>query len=118
RRVDLRQVMQQSHLRGVLSARNVEVSATPSVPVQRAPSASTRPNEPLFTRWIEAKYRNAPIQRTARAADHRPGRMLTLRNSRCLGLRLLLTGSAGAMLTKLSALRGPLAADGAGRVPG
>ncbi len=53
--VDLRQAVQQSHLRGVLSARNVEVSATPIVPAQRAPFVSTRPQEPLFTRWIEAK---------------------------------------------------------------
>ena len=44
RRVDLRQLMQQSHLRGVLSAGYVEVSATPIVPVQRAPSASTCPD--------------------------------------------------------------------------
>ena len=56
RRVDLRQPMQQSHLRGVLSARDLEVSATPIVPVQRAPFALTRPNEPLFTRWIGAKW--------------------------------------------------------------
>jgi hypothetical protein len=55
RRVNLRQVMQQSHLRGVLSAWGPEVSATPIVPVQRAPFASTRPNQPLFTRWIEDK---------------------------------------------------------------
>ena len=34
---------------------NVVASATPIVPVQRAPFASARPNEPLFTRWIEAK---------------------------------------------------------------
>jgi hypothetical protein len=33
----------------------VEASTTPIVPVQRAPFASTRLNEPLFTRWIEAK---------------------------------------------------------------
>src|SRR6266567_2660160 len=35
--------------------RDLEVSATPIVPVQRAPLASTRPPETLFTRWIEAK---------------------------------------------------------------
>jgi hypothetical protein len=55
RRVDLRQVMQQSHLRGVLSIRDLEVSATPIVPVRRAPFASMRPSEPLFTQWIQAK---------------------------------------------------------------
>jgi hypothetical protein len=33
--IDLRQLMQQSHLRGVLSARELEASATPIVPVQR-----------------------------------------------------------------------------------
>ena len=54
RRAGLRQPMQQSHLRGVLSAWNVEVSATPIVPVQRAPFASTRPDATLFTRCIEA----------------------------------------------------------------
>jgi hypothetical protein len=42
-------------LRGVLSTRELEASSTPIVPAQRAPFASTRPNEPLFTRWIEAK---------------------------------------------------------------
>ena len=47
--------MQQSHLRGVLSAWNVEASVTSIVPVQRAPFASTRPTGPLFTRWIEAE---------------------------------------------------------------
>jgi len=47
--------MQQSHLRGVLSNRVAEVSATPIAPVQRAPFASARLNKPLFTRWIEAK---------------------------------------------------------------
>jgi hypothetical protein len=55
RRVDLRQAMQQSHLRGVLSAQNMEASATPIVPAQRTPFSLTRPNETLFTRWIEAK---------------------------------------------------------------
>ena len=54
RRVDLRQPVQQSHLRGVLSCSTTVASATPIVPAQRAPFASTRPNEPLFTRWIEA----------------------------------------------------------------
>jgi hypothetical protein len=44
RRVDLRQIMQQSHLRGVLSAWDLEASATPIVPVQRAPFASARQN--------------------------------------------------------------------------
>ena len=52
RRVNLRQIVQQSHLRGVLSAGNVAASATPIVPAQRAPFASTRPQEPLFTRWL------------------------------------------------------------------
>src|SRR5450755_1158650 len=46
--------MRQSHLTGVLSARNVEASVTPIVPAQRAPFASTHPTEHLFTRWIEA----------------------------------------------------------------
>ena len=55
--VRLRRIMQQSHLRGVLSAGSMEASATPIVPAQRAPFASTRPNTPLFTRWIEAKQR-------------------------------------------------------------
>jgi hypothetical protein len=54
RRVDLRQTMQQSHLRGALSVWDLEVSATPIVPVQRAPFASTRPNNHLIMRWIEA----------------------------------------------------------------
>jgi hypothetical protein len=42
-------------LRGVLSTRNAEVSATPIVPAQRAPFASARPNGQLFARWIQAK---------------------------------------------------------------
>jgi hypothetical protein len=53
----LGQFMQQSHLRGALSAGNVEALDTPIVPVQRAPFASTRPNAALFTRWIQAKLR-------------------------------------------------------------
>jgi len=40
--------MQQSHLRGVLSGRAAEASATPIVPAQRAPFASTRPNNPYL----------------------------------------------------------------------
>jgi len=55
RRTRLRQPMQQSHLRGVLSSSTTVASVTPIVPAQRAPFASTRPSEPLFTRWIEAK---------------------------------------------------------------
>src|SRR5215470_8231225 len=34
---------------------DLEVSATPIVPVQRAPFASKRPNDHLFTRWVEAE---------------------------------------------------------------
>ena len=55
RRVRLQQIMRQSHLRGVLSAAVMEASVTPIVPAKRAPFASPRPDEPLFTRWIEAK---------------------------------------------------------------
>ena len=55
RRVDLRELMQQSHLRGVLSSSTTVASATPIVPAQRAPFALTRPNRHLFTRWIQAK---------------------------------------------------------------
>ena len=51
---DLRQAVQQSHLRGALSARDLEASVTPIVPVQRAPFASTRPQLHLFMRRIEA----------------------------------------------------------------
>jgi hypothetical protein len=54
RRVDLRELMQQLHLRGVLSSPTTVASATPIVAAQRAPFALTRPNRPLFTRWIEA----------------------------------------------------------------
>jgi hypothetical protein len=43
RRVDLCQPVQQSHLRGVLSSPTTVASATPIVPVQRAPFASARP---------------------------------------------------------------------------
>jgi hypothetical protein len=46
RRVDLRQLMQQLHLRGVLSSSTTVASVTPIVPAQRAPFASTRPNSP------------------------------------------------------------------------
>ena len=53
RGADLRQAMQQSHLRGVLSARCMEASATPIDPVHRAPFALTHPEASLFTRWIE-----------------------------------------------------------------
>jgi hypothetical protein len=52
--VRLRQAMQQSHLRGVLSNRELEASATPILPAQRAPLRLTRPKAPLFDRWIEA----------------------------------------------------------------
>jgi len=57
--VNLRQIVQQSHLRGVLSAGNVVASATPIVPVQRAPFALTRPESTLFylKQWIKAKCR-------------------------------------------------------------
>jgi hypothetical protein len=58
--VDLRQAVQQSHLRGALSARDLEASVTPIVPVQRAPFASTRPQLHLFTRRIEAKRTRVP----------------------------------------------------------
>jgi hypothetical protein len=47
--------MQQLHLRGVLSNQATEALCTPIVAVQRAPFALTRPETPLFTRWIEAK---------------------------------------------------------------
>ena len=47
--------MQQSHLQGVLSNQATEALDTPIVPVQRAPFALTRPEIPLFTRWIQAK---------------------------------------------------------------
>ena len=33
---------------------NIAALAAPFVPVQRTPFALARPNEPLFTRWIEA----------------------------------------------------------------
>ena len=55
RRVDLGQLMQQSHLTGAPSDQVMEASATPIVPGQGAPFASTRRTRPLFTRWIEAK---------------------------------------------------------------
>jgi hypothetical protein len=54
RRVDLGQLMQQSHLTGAPSNQVMEASLTPIVPGQGAPFASTRPNATLFTRWIEA----------------------------------------------------------------
>jgi hypothetical protein len=47
--------MQQSHLTGAPSSQVMEASATPIVPGQGAPFASTRRARPLFTRWIEAK---------------------------------------------------------------
>ena len=62
--VRLRQAMQQSHLQGVLSNRELEASDTPIVPVQRAPFTLTRPKTPLLDRWIEAKGRD----RTSAAA--------------------------------------------------
>ena len=49
-----REAMQQSHLQGVLSNRELEASATPILPGQRAPFTLTRPKTPLFHRWIEA----------------------------------------------------------------
>src|SRR5258708_18642392 len=49
--------MRQSHLRGVLSSSTTVASASPIVPAQRAPFASTRLNAHLFMRWIEAKRR-------------------------------------------------------------
>jgi hypothetical protein len=52
---DPRQRMQQLHLQGVLSNRELEASTTPILPAQRAPFTLTRPKAPLFERWIEAK---------------------------------------------------------------
>src|SRR5438552_10766885 len=48
--------MQQSHLTGAPSAQVMEASATPIVPGQGAPFASTRRTRPPFTRWIQAKH--------------------------------------------------------------
>ena len=42
---------------------NVEASGTPIVPAQRHLSRLTRPNEPPFTRWIEAKVRRVHLGR-------------------------------------------------------
>ncbi len=53
--VRLRQIMQQSHLRGVLSIGIMAASTTPIIPAQRAPFASPRLDESPFTRWIKAK---------------------------------------------------------------
>src|SRR5262249_141577 len=55
RRGDLRQLMQQSHLTGAPSGQVVEASATPIVPGQGAPFASTRRARTLFPRCIQAK---------------------------------------------------------------
>ncbi len=60
RRDGLRQGVQQSHLRGVLSNRVMEASDTPILPAQRAPFTLTRRNAPLFERWIEAKSQRCP----------------------------------------------------------
>src|SRR6185312_6269154 len=49
------QVMQQSHLQGVLSSRVLEALDTPIVPVQRAPFTLPHPQTPIIDRWIEAK---------------------------------------------------------------
>jgi hypothetical protein len=49
RRGGLRQGMQQSHLRGVLSNRVMEASDTPILPAQRAPFTLTRRNAPYLT---------------------------------------------------------------------
>ena len=70
RRVDLRQLMQQSHLTGAPSDQVMEASATPIVPGQGAPFASTRRTRPLFTRWIEAKSAQLRTGRCS-AADAR-----------------------------------------------
>jgi integrase len=40
----------------------MEASATPIVPVQGAPIASTRRTRPPFTRWIEAKKLGVPAR--------------------------------------------------------
>jgi hypothetical protein len=55
RRVDLRQLMQQSHLTGAPSVQVVEASATPIVPGQGAPFASTRRARTPFQWRIQAK---------------------------------------------------------------
>jgi hypothetical protein len=55
RRVHLRELTEQLHLRGVLSSPTAGSFKTPIVPAQRAPFASTRKNGHLFTRWIDAK---------------------------------------------------------------
>ena len=77
RRVDLRQLMQQSHLRGVLSSSTTVASATPIVPAQRAPFASTRPNEHLFTRWIEA-YNAILVQQVFSALCAKNAKLATM----------------------------------------
>jgi len=58
------QVMQQSHLQGVLSSRVPEALDTPIVPVQRAPFTLPHPETPIIDRWIEAKYRRGARWRT------------------------------------------------------
>jgi hypothetical protein len=68
RRAGLRELMQQSHLRGVLSSSTTVASATPIVPAQRTPFALTRPNRHPFTRWIEA-YRAAANSALRSAAN-------------------------------------------------
>ena len=55
RHVDLGNLMQQSHLSGAPSGQLMEASATPIVPGQGAPFASTRRPRALFMRSIEAK---------------------------------------------------------------
>src|ERR1700745_1735959 len=62
--------IRQSHLPGVLSARNVEASPTPIVPVQKALFASTRPNAHLITPWIEAWSRNCVMHLCALRKRH------------------------------------------------
>ena len=47
--VRLREAMQQSHLQGVLSNRELEASATPIIPGQRAPFTLTRPKHHQLT---------------------------------------------------------------------
>ncbi len=52
-----RRAMRQSHLTGVLSARNVEASVTSHRPSSGGTFRVDAPGESLFTRWIEAKQR-------------------------------------------------------------
>jgi hypothetical protein len=69
--------MQQSHLTGAPSNQVMEASATPIVPGQGAPFASTHRTRPLFTRWIEAKEQATLIQIQDRDCEDmtRPGLM-------------------------------------------